>query len=154
MEIRNDGRVVTPVLEITGGADLVEGFETAEGCDPGTVVVIDPDRPGALRASDVPYDGKVAGVVSGAGGVQPGIHLGQDGVLDGDVPVAMSGRVWVRSSAENGAIAPGDRLTTAALAGHAMKATDAARCDGAVLGKAMTALDDGTGLVLVLVNLQ
>ena len=53
-----------------------------------------------------------------------------------------------------GAIVPGDRLTTAKLAGHAMRATDSLRSDGAVLGKAMTGLDKGTGLVLVLVNLQ
>ena len=50
--------------------------------------------------------------------------------------------------------APGDRLTTASLAGHAMKAADAQRAAGAVLGKAMTSLDEGTGLVLVLVDLQ
>ena len=35
-----------------------------------------------------------------------------------------------------------------------MKATDTARCDGAVLGKAMSPLQEATGLVLVLVNLQ
>ena len=35
-----------------------------------------------------------------------------------------------------------------------MKVTDATRADGAVIGKAMSSLDDDTGLVLVLVNLQ
>ena len=35
-----------------------------------------------------------------------------------------------------------------------MKATDTERSFGAVIGKAMTRLDEGTGLVLVLVNLQ
>lgn len=38
--------------------------------------------------------------------------------------------------------------------GHAMKAADAARAPGAVIGKAMTELTSGIGLVLVLVNLQ
>ena len=80
--------------------------------------------------------------------------MGQDGVLDGDTLVAMSGRVYVRCSAENGAIQPGDLLTTANVAGHAMKATDTELAFGAVIGKAMTSLDAGTGLVLVLVNLQ
>lgn len=154
-EVRNDGRVVTPVLEITGGADLVESFDTGEEVNlPGTVLVIDDKKAGSLRASSTSYDKKVAGVVSGAGGVQPGIHLGQRDKLDGDTPVAMTGRVYVRCSAENGAITPGDRLTTASLTGHAMKATNAELCDGAVLGKAMSRLDEGTGLVLVLVNLQ
>ena len=90
----------------------------------------------------------------GAGGVNHGIRMGQDGVLDGDTLVAMTGRVYVRCSAENGAITPGDLLTTAALEGHAMRATDGARSFGAVIGKAMSSLDEGTGLVLVLVNLQ
>ena len=35
-----------------------------------------------------------------------------------------------------------------------MRAVDRERANGAVLGKAMTTLDEGTGLVLVLVNLQ
>lgn len=153
--VTNTGRVVTTALQITGGGDLVEGFETGEEtCEPGSVLVIDPENPGELRLSGEAYDPKVAGVVSGAGGVAHGIRMGQDGVLDGDTLVAMTGRVYVKCSAENGPIRPGDRLTTCSLPGHAMKATDSARSDGAVLGKAMTSLESGTGLVLVLVNLQ
>ena len=45
-------------------------------------------------------------------------------------------------------------LTTSATPGHAMKATDLGAAQGAIIGKAMTPLDDGRGLVLVLVNLQ
>lgn len=147
---------INGAVTIRGGADIVEGFESE--CDtafePGTVLVIDPHNPGKLMCADVVYDKKVAGVVSGAGGVKPGIKLGQDGVLDGDIPVAMTGRVYVKASAENGAIEPGDLLTTASVPGHAMKATDHDRSNGAVIGKAMSELDTGTGLVLVLVNLQ
>jgi hypothetical protein len=158
-EIRFDGAlalVSVPVLEIRGGADLVEGFNTTEDriAEPGTVMVIDPSNPGSLTMSTSAYDFKVAGVVSGANGVNAGIHLGQDSVMDGDTKVAMTGRVYVKCTSENGAILPGDRLTTASLAGHAMKATDSMRSDGAVIGKAMSALDEETGLVLVLVNLQ
>ncbi|QDU69766.1 hypothetical protein Pla86_48860 [Planctomycetes bacterium Pla86] len=142
------------MLRILGGADIVEGFDSTEALEPGTVVVIDAINAGELIASSEAYDRKVAGIVSGANGVNPGLHLGQDGVLDGEFPVAMSGRVWVKASTENGAIAPGDLLTTAALAGHAMRATDDARANGAVIGKAMSALDADAGLVLVLVNLQ
>ncbi|MEM8713843.1 MAG: hypothetical protein AAGG01_23110, partial [Planctomycetota bacterium] len=131
------------------------GLESSSGVlEPGTVAVIDPAHAGQLMCSTEAYDRKVAGVVSGAGGVLPGIKLGQGDVLDGDTPIAMSGRVYVKCSAENGPIVPGDRLTTAGLAGHAMKATDASLWDGAMIGKAMGALDQGTGLVLVLVNLQ
>ena len=149
------GTARAQVVEITGGADIVERFGTGdESVEPGTVVVIDPTRPGELMTSTEAYDRKVAGIVSGAGGVNPGLCLSQEGTLDGDTMVAMTGRVWVRASAENGPIAAGDRLTTAELDGHAMRVADDVRSIGAVLGKAMTDLDEGTGLVLVLVNLQ
>lgn len=153
--VTNTGRVITTALQITGGGDLVEGFDGGDtDCSPGTVVSIDTQNPGQVRPSTGAYDLCVAGVVSGAGGVHHGIRMGQDDVLDGDVLVAMTGRVWVRCTDEGGPIRPGDRLTTANLPGHAMAATEADRCDGAVLGKAMTALDGSSGLVLVLVNLQ
>ena len=155
-----DGKAVVKVLEIQGGADLVESFEAGGGagggakCDAGTVVVIDEERAGRLTASRASYDHKVAGVVSGAGGIDPGIRLGQAGILAGDTPVAMAGRVYVKCTTENGPIHPGDRLTTSSTSGHAMRATDPELSDGAVIGKAMSSLDAGTGLVLVLVNLQ
>lgn len=147
---------VDGAVTIRGGADIVEGFDSSCGTafEPGTVLVIDPNNPGMLMCSEDAYDAKVAGVVSGANGIKPGIKLGQDGVMDGDIPVAMTGRVYVKCSTENGVIQPGDRLTTASLRGHAMKATDGDLSDGAVIGKAMTSMDEATGMVLVLVNLQ
>ena len=72
----------------------------------------------------------------------------------GEMPVALAGRVYVLADASEGAIEPGDLLTTSALPGHAMKATDLTAAQGAILGKAMTSLEEGTGLVLVLVTLQ
>jgi hypothetical protein len=150
-----DGKAVTKSLQIIGGADIVEGFEIGESTvEPGTVVVIDPEHPGELRPSSQPYDRRVAGIVSGAGGISPGLHLGQEGVLNGETPVAMSGRVYVRCSVENGRIRAGDLLTTSSRTGLAMRATDHTRALGAILGKAMSSLDTGTGLVLALVNLQ
>ena len=142
-------------LTITGGADLAEPFDTVgEPCEPGTVVIIDSDNPGRLRASSEPYDRKVAGAVSGAGGVDPGICLSQSGVAEGSSLVAMTGRVYVKCSTENGPVRPGDALTTSSLVGHAMRATEPMRSFGAVIGKAMTSLEEGTGLVLVLINLH
>jgi len=153
--VTSTGRTVTTAVQITGGGDLVEGFESSEGpLEPGTVVVIDSENPGGMKTSSSPYDRKVAGVISGAGGVNHGIRMGQDGVLDGENLVAMTGRVYVKCTAENGAIEAGDLLTTSSLVGHAMRATDHERGFGAVIGKAMTPLDEGEGLVLVLVNLQ
>ena len=155
-----DGLADVRSLRILGGADIVEGFEARDGADadgrpePGTVLVIDEASAGALRTSSAPYDSKVAGVVSGANGISHGMKLGQDGALDGETLVAMTGRVYVKCSTENGAIRPGDLLTTSTTSGHVMRATDHDRANGAVIGKAMSTLDARTGLVLVLVNLQ
>lgn len=104
--------------------------------------------------SDRPYDFRVAGVVSGAGGIKPGLTLSQKGVVEGEQNVALSGRVYVLADASSGPIRPGDLLTTSTTSGHAMKAADRGRSHGAVLGKAMSTLESGTGLVLALINLQ
>ena len=56
--------------------------------------------------------------------------------------------------AAKGSIRPGDLRPPSDPPGHAMKATDREQSFGAVLGKAMTSLEEGTGLVLVLVSLQ
>ncbi len=153
--VRNNGRVWTSAVQIYGGGDLAEKFETSDDTpEPGTLMVIDENNPGKLKVSTTAYDHKVAGIVSGAGGVNPGMVLHQQGVLDGDVEVAVVGRVYVKADASNGPIKPGDLLTSSDTPGHAMKASDASRSHGAIIGKAMTALDEGAGLVLVLVNLQ
>lgn len=153
-----ESRVVTNVVEITGGSDLSENFDIAAGAlaiEPGSVVAIDPASPGNLRLSTEAYDRKVAGIVSGADGVKPGLLMGQKGsVADGDYPVALTGRVYCKVDASFGAIEPGDLLTTSPTPGHAMKVTDHTQAQGAILGKAMTALEAGQGTVLVLVSLQ
>lgn len=153
-----ESRVRADVFEITGGADLSEKFDVREGLklvEPGTVVSIDPERPGGLRVSREAYDRTVAGIVSGAGGVRPGMLMGQQGSeADGELPVALTGRVYCKVDAAHGAVRPGDLLTTSPTPGHAMKVTAHDRAQGAILGKAMTALEDGQGLVLVLVSLQ
>ena len=147
--------VTTPVLTVTGGADVAEPFLMSEEDIPkGAVVVIDEENPGQLKLSESAYDRRVAGIVSGAGGVQPGITLSQQGVLEGGQQVALSGRVYVQADATHGPIKPGDMLTTSATPGHAMKVSDHAQAQGAILGKAMSRLESGKGLVLVLVTLQ
>jgi hypothetical protein len=142
-------------LTITGGSDLSEPFEVSEPDLPkGSVVIIDEENPGHLKLSDHDYDTRVAGVVSGAGGVEPGIRMSQRGVLDGGQNIALTGRVYVQADASFGAIKPGDLLTTSMTPGHAMRVTDHARAQGAVLGKAMSSLSEGKGTVLILVSLQ
>ncbi len=159
------GTTRTSALEITGGADFAENFEvnvkkadneamTAK-VEAGMVVSIDPATPGKLQLSAQAYDRRVAGVISGAGGVKPGMVMSQEGTLaDGKYPVALTGRVYCLVDASQGAIEPGDLLTTSSTPGHAMKATDRKKSQGAIIGKAMTGLKEGKGFVLVLVNLQ
>ena len=160
IRIYENGNVAVKVLQITGGSDLSEEFDVRPGKEdllpsPGMVVSIDPENPGDLIISNKPYDHMVAGIISGAGGVKPGMLMGQKGSeADGTNPVALTGRVYCRADASKGKISPGDLLTTSETAGHAMKVTNYARAQGAILGKAMSSLESGRGLVLVLVTLQ
>jgi hypothetical protein len=158
-DVSGDGRITTQELQITGGSDLSEQFDIVPVAGvqaaPGMVVCIHPGRPGDLVVSSRAYDRTVAGVVSGAGGVKPGMLMGQRGTkADGKSPIALTGRVYVWCDASNGAIQPGDLLTTSNVPGHAMKATRHEQAQGAILGKAMPPLAAGRGLVLVLVSLQ
>ena len=144
-------------ITIKGGADLAEPFDLTAGqgeVSEGSVLVIDEANPGHLKLSCQPYDARVAGVVSGANGVHPGIQMQQQGLLEGGKNVALTGRVYVQADTSNGAIKPGDLLTSSSTPGRAMKVSDHVRAQGAILGKAMTALSEGHGMVLVLVTLQ
>ena len=149
----SDGRIITNVLEITG-ADVAEKFPASDDVEPGMVMAIDPEHPGQLCLAHKAYDRRVAGVVSGANGLSPGAVLGNLPGSANAPPIALSGRVWVQGDAGNGAIQPGDLLTTSDTPGYAMKVIDYPRAQGAILGKAMTSLVEGKGLVLVLVSLQ
>jgi len=83
--VNNTGVTSVRVLEILGGGDLTEPFNMTEKSNlpKGSVVVIDDTNPGHLTLSNKAYDKRVAGVISGANGVNPGITLSQEGVLEG-----------------------------------------------------------------------
>jgi hypothetical protein len=147
------GVVSVPVLEITG-ADLAEKFPASEQLDPGMVVAIDSSHSGKLCLSRGAYNRRVAGVVSGANNFAAGAVLGNMPGSEDAPPIALSGRVYVHCETAGATIQPGDLLTTSDTPGYAMKVTDHARAQGAIIGKAMTALESGRGMVLVLVSLQ
>ena len=157
-DVSGEGKITTQVLQITGGSDLSESFDVNavhETLKPGMIVCIDSNNPGELVTSSKAYDRTVAGVISGAGGVKPGMLMGQKGSkADGEHPVALTGRVYCYVDADEGAVRPGDLITTSATPGHGMKVSDHAKAQGAIIGKAMTPLEKGRGLVLVLVSLQ
>ena len=105
--------------------------------------------------SNKAYDKKVAGVLSGANGVKPGILMGQDNTIaTGDDLVTLSGRTYVVVNDEGGKINVGDLITTSSIPGQAMRAKKNKKAQGAVIGKAMTPMSGKKGFVLVLVNLQ
>ncbi len=157
-------------VEVTGdllltGADVAEQFDVAEHFDiagpddsgriaPGTVVVL--DDTGALAPCTRSYDTRVAGVVSGAGDRVPALILDRTDAgarANQRRPVAVVGKVWCQAHASAQPIRVGDLLTTSGTCGHAMRAVDRDSAFGAVLGKALTPLASGAGLVLVLVGL-
>jgi len=145
---------VLGTLYVSGGTDLAEPFDMTDiaNLELGDVVVIDPANPLHVTKSTTAYDKTVAGIVSSS--TQAGYVAGSRSDGTSDKPVALVGRVLCNVSAENGAITIGDLLTTSNTPGHAMKATDADKRQGAILGKALQAFDAGTGQIMVLVTLQ
>jgi len=153
-----NGTASVGVITIRGGADLAEDFTVAGPVDelePGMLVMIDADHVGGIKLANGAYNKHVAGVISGAKGLNAAMTMGK---FDGQVnarPVALSGRVWTFVDASTAAVEPGDLLTTSLTPGHAMVASDSSRSHGATIGKAMSRMPQGEkGLVLVLVNLQ
>jgi hypothetical protein len=107
-----------------------------------------------LRTSNNVYDKRVAGVVSGFNDLKPAIILGRVQSPNKRLPIALLGKVYCKVDARHSPIKVGDLLTTSATPGHAMKADDILRAFGAVIGKALRPLCEGTGIIPILVALQ
>jgi hypothetical protein len=129
-------------------ADFAETMDAdrAASYEPGDVLVV--NRQGLISLSNDPYATNVVGVYS----TRPAF-LARAGHTDDQVPVALVGVVPVKASAENGPIVPGDLLVASSTPGHAMKA-DPNPPVGIVIGKALEPLDEGTGVIQMLVMLQ
>ena len=149
-----NGRTKTKTLEITGGGDGAEYFQAEDLIEPGTLVSVDVEKEESIKVCDHPYSKKVIGVISRAGGINPGITLQQNEVLEGNNLVSLWGRVYVKATSENGKIKPGDLLTSSSVSGHVMKATSKRKRKEAVVGMALTSLDKGEGLVKILIHRQ
>jgi len=153
-------------VEVTGdvrllGADCAEEFDATyssdkETLEPGTVMVL--NNSGNLEQSQNAYDKKVAGIVSGAGSYKPAIVLDKkDNDINTNnkrVPIALMGKVYCKVDATSSPIEIGDLLTSSSLKGHAMKAEDPYKAFGAVIGKALSSIKEGVGMIPVLVALQ
>ncbi|HKP95053.1 MAG TPA: hypothetical protein VJ385_04775 [Fibrobacteria bacterium] len=139
------------------GCDLAEHFEVVDGparVRPGMLVSISAEQDGKMRVASSAYDPAVAGVISGAGGVSPGVSFRprRSPGKAKTYPIALAGRVYCLADASRGAIRPGDLLTSSDVPGHAMKAVDRRRAGRAMVGKALSSLERGRGLVLALIG--
>ena len=139
-------RVGIAIATVPAGSSTPAGSEgtavasvllpVSEPVEAGDVLVVDPDRRGALRRARLAADPGVVGVAVGPS---------QDGLA----PVATYGVVTCKVDAAFAPIAAGDLLAAAPTPGHAMRA--GSRDPGTIVGKALEPLDVGAGTILVLV---
>jgi hypothetical protein len=140
-------------IQLSNG-DVAEEFACSEGVPlrPGTLVVLAPD--GSVKPCDQAYDTRVAGVIAGAGPYRPAIVLDRRSDRCGRSQVAVLGKVHCLADARARRVMAGDLLTTSDLPGHAMAVADRSQAVGAIVGKALAALEKGTGVIPVLITLQ
>jgi hypothetical protein len=150
-----------------GPADFAEMLPVAPASayEPGDVLVIGQD--GRLAHAAEPNATNLAGVYSTRPGFLGDMRFAERGLVDPSdaptteaddtwLPVALMGVVPVKVTAEDGAIRPGDLLTTSATPGHAMRAKPvevggtAIYPTGSILGKALEPLASGKGKIGVL----
>jgi hypothetical protein len=132
--------------------DIAEAYpidpecENKENCpQAGDVVSIKENL--ILEKSSIPYDPKIIGVIT----QNPAFSMGTFEMSTSSRLVALSGRVKVKVSTENGKIKPGDLLTSGSLTpGVAIRATE----PGRVIGIALEEFEeDGKiGEIMVFVN--
>ncbi len=151
-----DGSVQTTAWTgvLCGGdyAEAVNASGPKKSYEPGDVLVLTEGNDDEVQKSTGPYSTLVAGIFA----TKPGV-IGRRESLPKDaqeLPMAMVGIVPTKVTTENGPIRKGDLLVTSSAAGYAMKGTDRSRMLGAVIGKSMGSLDEGTGMIEVLVTLQ
>ena len=174
---RATGNVCADGYFSSPATDVAEYILVSEAVEPGDVVELDPHNPRQYRKARGPYSTLVAGVISTAPGVILGLGpnpLAPFPTREGGTPLSVSGRggggvgeglgersprallaligrVPVKASTENGPIRPGDLLTSASKPGYAMRCESAQKCDGAIIGKALEALNEGEGVIVMLV---
>jgi len=153
-KITTNGSITASDIFLVNAGDCAEDFDAggSDPIEPGTVMVI--DQEGAVQQSLEAYDKRVAGVISGAGDLRPGIILDKQQSSGKRVPIALLGKVYCKVDAKYSPIDVGDLLTTSPTAGHAMKAIESSKAFGSVIGKALRPMKAGKGLIPILIALQ
>jgi len=133
---------------VSGAADIAEWVAVSSPVELGDVLEFDPSHAETYRRSSERCSSLVAGVVS----TEPGVVLGSDLVASERAVLALSGIVPVKVSNEGGPIEVGDLLVTSSTPGHAMRWSGSAHCPCSLVGKAMEAMTDESGMILVLLT--
>lgn len=152
--VASDGSVFAKAFN-PGGMDYAESVEVTglrAQYTPGDVLAIDKDSPDGFTLVRQPYSTLVAGVYSTKPGVLASTHPLEAEKFEAEVPLAMFGIVPCKVTAENGPIERGDLLVSSSRPGYAMKGTDKQRMLGAILGKALDPLPQGTGTIRVMLS--
>jgi hypothetical protein len=122
---------ISSVSQFTGNSDLAENYFSSQSLETGQIVTMDGGLSVVRAEKNNPLP--VLGVVS----TKPGLTMGYDdtSLRSGETayPIALTGRVPVQLSTENGPIKKGDKLMLSSLSGVAMKATGT----GATIGIAL-----------------
>jgi hypothetical protein len=153
--VDDQGSVYAAKGFFTGGVDYAESVAVTgerKGYEPGDVMAIDEKAADGFSLTRSAYSTLVAGVYSTQPGMLASTHPMEPEKFAAEVPLAMFGIVPCKVSAENGAINRGDLLVSAATAGYAMKGTDKNKMLGAIIGKALDPLPQGTGVIRVLLS--
>jgi len=139
-----NGKFVTAT--VSGGFDIAEEYQTKdESIEAGDLVSVDSTNPLFIAKSAAPNNEKLMGVIS----TNPGLSLGNENIGVWR-KVALSGKVPIKVSLENGPIAIGDYLIASSEPGVAMSACGrsaesgkAYKCEpGRVIGMALESLSD------------
>ena len=141
--------------QAAGQADYAEMYAVDTGVTYGDIVAagsvqvttMQGDSVAKLEKSQEAYQSNVIGVVvdNYEDPTSVGYNINE---ADHPMPVALSGRVLVNVTDENGSIQVGDPITTSSTAGYGMKSTQV----GMIIGHALSALPSGTGQIMVFVN--
>jgi hypothetical protein len=112
--------------------DFAENINGNKNLENGDIVVPDLQNEETVTKSNASYQNNILGVISTDPGVTGGVNMkAKDGQKI--VPLALSGRVPVKVSLENGPIKIGDAITSSSTAGLGMKATQSGRIIGFAL---------------------